>query len=124
MNAEQRRPPSPTEAEAPARPEAETAFLRRVLIVAAVVALALLLWAVRGALLLLFGAVVVAVLLLAAARPFRDRLGLPHGAALALGGGAILAVLALAAWLVGSEVRAQIVELGQRLPGAAQSLEQ
>jgi predicted PurR-regulated permease PerM len=102
----------------------ETAFLRRVLIVAAVVVLALLLWAVRGALLLLFGAVVVAVLLLAAARPFRDRLGLPHWAALAAGGGAILAVLALATWLVGGQVRAQITELAQRLPQAAQSLEE
>jgi predicted PurR-regulated permease PerM len=102
----------------------ETAFLRRVLIVAAVVVLALLLWAVRGALLLLFGAVVVAVLLLAAARPFKDRLGLPHWAALAAGGGAILAVLALATWLVGGQVRAQITELAQRLPQAAQSLEE
>ncbi len=116
--------PAPAEASAPRDSGAETAFLRRVLIVAAVVALALLLWAVRGALLLLFGAVVVAVLLLAAARPFRDRLGLPHGAALAAGGGAIVAVLALAAWLVGGQVRAQVVDLAQRLPSAARSLEQ
>lgn len=105
-------------------PGAEVAFLRRVLIVAAVAALALLLWAIRGALLLLFGAVVIAVLLVAAARPFRDRLGMPHGAALALGGGAVLAVLALAAWLVGSQVREQVSELGQRLPAATKSLEQ
>lgn len=116
-------PPPATPAETSAT-RAETAFLRRVLIVAAVAALALLLWAVRGALLLLFGAVVIAVLLLAAARPFRDRLGLPHWAALTSGGGAVLAVLALATWLVGSQVRAQIVDLGQRLPAAAQSLEQ
>ncbi len=101
----------------------EAAFLRRVLIVAAVAALALLLWAVRDALLLLFGAVVVAVLLLAAARPFRDRLCLPHGAALAAGGASVLAALALAAWLVGSQVRAQITELVQRLPNAAQEVE-
>ena len=111
-------PPRPSE-----RAAAEAAFVRRVLIVAAVAALALLLWAVRGALLLLFGAVVVAVLLLAAARPFRDRLGLPHGAALAAGGASLLAVLALAAWLVGSQVRAQVTELAQRLPDAARSLE-
>ncbi len=116
--------PSSPGASAPRGPEAKTAFLRRALIVAAVTALALLLWAARGALLLLFGAVVVAVLLLAAARPFRDRLGLPHGAALAAGGGAVLAALVLATWLVGSQVRAQILELGQRLPGAAQALEQ
>ena len=86
--------------------------------------MALLLWAVRDALLLLFGAVVIAVLLLAAARPFRDRLGLPHWAALLLGGGGILGVLALATWLVGSQVRAQITVLGQQLPEAAQALEQ
>lgn len=102
---------------------AEVAFLRRVLLVAAVAALALLLWAVRGALLLLFGSVVIAVLLLAAARPFRDRLGLPHGVALALGGGTILGALALATWLVGSQVQAQVAVLGQRLPDAARSLE-
>jgi predicted PurR-regulated permease PerM len=101
----------------------ETAFLRRVLIVLAVAALALLLWAVRDALLLLFGAVVIAVLLLAAARPFRDRLGLPHWAALAAGGASLLAVLALGTWLVGSQVRAQVTELVQRLPDAAQALE-
>jgi predicted PurR-regulated permease PerM len=118
-------PPSPEHSPPPAaNARAETAFLRRVLIVAAVAAVALLLWAVRGALLLLFGAVVVAVLLLAAARPFRERLGLRHGVALALGGGGLLAMFALATWLVGSQVRAQIAVLGQRLPEAAQSLEQ
>ena len=116
---EQRPPPSATGGQ-----EAETAFLRRVLIVTAVAALALLVWAVRGALLLLFGAVVVAVLLLAAARPFRDRLGLRQGLALVAGGGAVLAVLALATWLVGSQVRAQVEVLGQRLPEATRSLEQ
>jgi predicted PurR-regulated permease PerM len=113
-------PPPPSGPE----PAAETAFLRRVLIVAAVTVLALLLWAVRDALLLLFAAVMIAVLLLAAARPFRNRLGLSHGAALALGGGSVLAVLVLAGWLVGSQVRAQVEDLVQRLPQAAQSLEQ
>jgi predicted PurR-regulated permease PerM len=115
--------PAPAAAAA-ATPQAEAAFLRRVLIIAAVVGVALLLWAVRGALLLLFGAVVIAVLLLAVARPFRDRLGMPHWAALLAGGGAIPAMLALATWLVGSQVRTQISVLGQRLPEAAQSLEQ
>ena len=119
---DKQRLPFPSEP-AHARDAAETGFLRRVLIVAAVVALALLLWAVRDALLLLFGAVVVAVLLVAAARPFRDRLGLPHGAALAAGGASVLAVLALATWLVGSQVRAQINDLVQRLPDAARSVE-
>lgn len=119
---EQRQPSSP-DADA-GGPPTETVFLRRVLIVAAVAALALLLWAVRGALLLLFGAVVVAVLLAAAARPFERRLRMPHWAALASGGGAVLAVLALATWLVGSQVRAQIAVLGERLPQAARSLEE
>ncbi|HYI84418.1 MAG TPA: AI-2E family transporter, partial [Acetobacteraceae bacterium] len=115
---------APVPVAAAATPQAEAAFLRRILIIATVVAVALLLWAVRNALLLLFGAVVIAVLLLAAARPFRDRLGLPHWAALLLGGGGILGVLALATWLVGSQVRAQITVLGQQLPEAAQALEQ
>jgi predicted PurR-regulated permease PerM len=126
---DQHPPPAPLRHPEPVVPSgtggaaSEVAFLRRVLIVAAVVALALLIWAVRGALLLLFGAVVIAVLLLATARPFRDRLGLPHGAALAAGGASVLVVLALATWLVGSQVRSQVAELARRLPDAAQSLE-
>lgn len=121
---EQHPPPAEDLARPATAAKGETAFLRRVLVVAAVAALALLLWAVRGALLLLFGSVVFAVLLLAAARPFRNRLGLPHGVALALGGGTILGALALATWLVGSQVRAQVAVLGQSLPNAARSLDQ
>ena len=54
----------------------DVAFLRRVLIVAAVLVLMLLLWQVREALLLTFAGVLVAVLLLACAEPLEARLGL------------------------------------------------
>lgn len=103
--------------------QAEIRFLRRVLIVLAVAALALFLWAARGALLLAFGSVVVAVLLLAAAHPFQRYLGLSRGWALLAGGGVLLGVLALVGMLVGGQIQAQVAELGSRLPEAAQALE-
>jgi predicted PurR-regulated permease PerM len=104
--------------------QAEIRFLRRVLIVLAVVVLALFLWAARGALLLAFGSTVVAVMLLAAAHPFQRYLGLSRGWALLAGGGALLGALVLAGLLVGGQVRSQVAELGSRLPEAAQALEE
>jgi predicted PurR-regulated permease PerM len=102
---------------------AEIRFLRRVLILAAVVVTGLFLWAARGAVLLAFGATVVAVLLLAASRPFQRHLGLSRGWSLLAGGGTVLGVLLLIGTLVGGEVRSQVTDLGARLPDAARSLE-
>ncbi len=101
----------------------EVVFLRRVLITLAVLALALLLWTARDALLLVFAAVLVAVLLVTAARPLRRYLGLSRGWALLLAGGLIAAVVLLVLLLVGSEIQSQIGILGARLPEAVDAFE-
>lgn len=101
----------------------EVAFLRRVLIVAMVIVLALILWQVRYALLLAFAGVVVAALLLAAAAPVERYLGLARAWSLALVGGLILLALGLAGLLVGSEVTAQIGQLWSRLPESISAFE-
>ena len=100
------------------------AFVRRVLIVAAVVVLALLAWLLVDVLLLVFGAVLVAVLLRALAAPIARRTPLSDGWALAAATLGLVAVLALASWLFGAEVRAQIAELGGRLPEAWRGFEE
>lgn len=104
--------------------QGEIAFIRRALIVLALGALALLAWTMRGALLLVFAAVVVAVLLLACARPLETRLRLSRGISLALVGLALAGIVALVAWLVGSQLRAQLGTLTERLPEALAAVEQ
>lgn len=102
---------------------AEVAFLRRVLIVAAVAVLALFLWRVRDALLLLFGAVVVAVLLLAGAHPLERRLGLSRTWSLTVVAAAVALGLALVGVLIGGQIRSQVAQLGDRLPRAVEAFE-
>ena len=100
----------------PPESRSDGAFLRRVLIVAAVGALALLLWFVVDILLLVFGAVLVAVLLRALAEPIARRTPLSDGWALVAVTFTLLVAVGLAAALFGAEVRAQIAELADRLP--------
>jgi predicted PurR-regulated permease PerM len=99
------------------------AFLRRVLIVASVVVLALLAWHLIDVLLLVFGAVLVAVLLRALADPIARATPLPDALAVVAATLAIVGIIGLAAWLFGAEVRAQVAELAERLPQAWRSLE-
>jgi predicted PurR-regulated permease PerM len=113
-------PPPPTEAGW----RGEIAFLRRVLIVAAVAILLLFVWTVRDALLLAFAAVLVAVLLRTVADLLRDRLRVPPrwavlAAALALG-----VPIAAVILLVGSEMRDQAAMVLEKLPAAAETLQQ
>jgi predicted PurR-regulated permease PerM len=102
----------------------DAAFVRRVLIVAAVAVIALLLWSVVDILVLIFGAVLVGVLLHALAEPVADRTPLTEGWALVAATLTLLAGIGLAAWLFGAEVRAQVAELADRLPEAWRALEQ
>jgi predicted PurR-regulated permease PerM len=102
----------------------EVAFLRRVLIVGAVIALALFLWTVRGALLLAFGAVLVAVLLRAAADLAQRRLRVPRRWSVAVACLAIFVPLLLVLALVGNEMREQAALLLRNLPQAAETLDQ
>ena len=105
-------------------PRGDIRFLRRVLIVAAVVALALLAWYLIDVLLLVFGAVLIAVLLRALANPIARRTPLPDTWALIPATLGILLVVGLAVWLLGAEVRAEIAELADRLPDAWRSFEE
>jgi predicted PurR-regulated permease PerM len=101
----------------------DVAFLRRVLIVVAVLVLLLLLWQVREALLLTFAGVLVAVLLLAVAHPVEARLGLSRTWSLLAVGVALAALLGLAGVMVGSEIINQVAQLWDRLPRAIGAFE-
>ena len=103
---------------------ADGAFLRRVLIVASVVVLALLAWHLVDVLLLVFGAVLVAVLLRALADPIARTTRLPDPVAVLAATLAVVVVIGLAAWLFGAEVRTQVAELAERLPEAWRSFEE
>ena len=105
-----------------ARPEIE--FLRRVLIVAGVTAGALLLWTLRDVFLLAIAAIVIATLLITAAAPLQRYARLPRRWALAAAGVLILLALVGLLVLVGTELRAQVNELADRLPDAIRSLEE
>ena len=99
-------------------------FLRRVLIAAAVAALLFLAWRARDAFLLVLAAVVVGVLLDAAARPIQRGTPLSRTWALTVAGVAIGAVVALLAWLVGSQVQAQVGQLVDQLSQGTRAIEQ
>lgn len=99
-------------------------FIERVLIVLAIVAVALLLWSLRGLLILIFGAVLVAVILRVIANPLKRRLGLPDGLALLLAVLIVAGIVGIAFWLFGAEVARQAATLQETLPGAWQRVQQ
>lgn len=95
-------------------------FIRRALVVAAIIVLLSLAWRLRELLILAFGAVVVAVILRLIARPFHKRLGLSAGASFGLAvltGGAIISV---PIWLLGAQLADQTRSLTQLIPAALQ----
>jgi predicted PurR-regulated permease PerM len=102
----------------------DAAFVRRVLIVIAIGAMALLAWRLVDLLLLVFGAVLVCVLLRALAEPIARRTPLSDGWALAAATLGLLALIGGVAWLFGAEVRAQVAELAERLPQAWRSFQE
>ena len=101
----------------------DAVFIRRTLIVIALVALALLTWQLREVLLMVFGAVVIATLFQSLAKQFQ-RLRLPHGVALLLSVLTILAVVAVAFALFGAQLVNQAEEIRAALPKAWASLQQ
>ncbi len=116
------KPTAPRNAAGDDRWWGEIAFLRRVLIVAGVAALALLIWTARDALLLAFAAVLVAVMLRAVADWLQHHLRLPArwGVTAAC---LVIALPLLAVFvLVGSEVRSQSAELMTSLPQSLEAL--
>ena len=101
----------------------EHIFIRRVLIVLGLSALAFILWQLRGVVLMLFGAVVVASVFRALADIFRNRLGVPDAIAVAASVILILGGIGVLAAVFGAEVSRQVGVLGEKLPVAWQSFE-
>lgn len=104
-------------------PLTEAQFVRRTLIVIALVALALFLWMLRDVLLMIFGAVVIATLFRSLAAQFQ-RLRVPPGLALGLSVLTVIAVIGGAMALFGQQLLAQTEGLSQALPQAWESLQQ
>jgi predicted PurR-regulated permease PerM len=96
------------------------AFVRRVLVVIALGALAALLWRLADVLLLAFGAVVVAVILRALADLIAASIPATKRWSLALAVVAIVAALALVLFLFGRQMRAQLGQLAAVLPPAVE----
>ena len=99
-------------------------YVSRVLIAAAIGALLFLAWKMRVAFLLAIAALVVAVLVDAAARPVRRWTKLSRVWALAVAAIALGVVIASLAWLVGSQVQAQVAQLLEQLAQAVAAIEQ
>src|SRR6267142_6573200 len=86
-------------------PSSEGQFVRRVLIVAGVVALAALVWALSEIFLLVFGSVLLAVILRFIAEVFAAHTGMRRNWSLLLSCLAILGLVATAFYLLGAHLR-------------------
>jgi len=106
----------------PADSTSDAVFVRRVLLVVAIVALAAALYVLSDILLLIFGAILVAVVLRAIARPIRAGTSMSERLSLLASGLGVVAVLGGTAYLFGSQISAQLATLIENLPAAMQSL--
>lgn len=123
--------PSPTEREraAPPTPSSATlSFTRRVLIVTAIVVVVVLaaglIWYAGDVLLLVFAGILLAVLLRSVSNWLSAHTPLSSGWSLALVGLLLLALLIGGGGLLAASLGAQVVQLLQQLPGAAEQLMQ
>jgi predicted PurR-regulated permease PerM len=96
-------------------------FVRRVLIVLGLGALALLVWNVSDVLLLAFASVLVAVILRAFADVLAERTPIPRRWALTVAGLLILFGFVAVSVLFGAQMRAQIAGISEQLPSALNS---
>ena len=103
---------------------AEPSFVRRVLIVIALVGLALLVWELRTIVVMVFGAVVVATLFRAMAATIQRLTRLPAGPSLSLAVLLIGAILAAVIILFGGQLAAQTESLTEAVPKAWRSLQE
>ncbi|WP_300974953.1 AI-2E family transporter [Sphingomonas sp. LHG3406-1] len=101
----------------------DSRFIRRTLIVIALVALALLVWQLREVLLMVFGAVVVATLFQSLAGVYQ-KLRIPAGVSLALAVLTVLVVVALCFALFGAQLTSQYEQIREALPRAWAALQQ
>ncbi len=97
-------------------------FVRRVLIVLGLGALALLVWNLSAVFLLAFAAVLVAVILRAFADVLAERTPIPRRWALTVAGLVILIGFLAVSALFGAQMRAQMAGISERLPFAINSI--
>ena len=93
-------------------------FTKRILILAAVAALALVLWRLSHVFILVFAGFVVATVLRALADPLAARAGLPPRLALGAVVVALMALAAVGAWFFGDRIAQQFDEILVQLPQA------
>jgi predicted PurR-regulated permease PerM len=99
----------------------EWQFVRRTLIVVAIIAVAAMLWALSDILLIIFGAALTAVVLRVLMRPLL-RLGLREEWSLFVVVAALTSAIALFGWMFGSAIWDQSQNLAKQLPEATQNL--
>jgi predicted PurR-regulated permease PerM len=105
------------------KPEAaERQFVRRVLMVAGIAALAAVLWALSEIFLLVFGSVLLAVILRSVAAAFAISTGMRTSWSLIMAGLVILASLAAAILLFGTQLRGQFDVLTSQLESVEQTV--
>ncbi len=103
-------------------PMTDAQFVRRVLIVVAILAGAAALYLLSDILLLVFGAVLVAVILRAIARPIERNTTLGPKLSLAAASIGVAVLIFGVAYLFGSQISDQLATLMERLPAATASL--
>lgn len=106
----------------PATQMSEAVFIRRVLIVVGIVALAAALYLLSDVLLLGFGAVLAAVVLRAVARPIYHGTTLSRRLSLAAAALGVVLLMGATGYLFGAQVSDQLAGLIERLPAAAAEL--
>lgn len=101
----------------------EGQFVRRTLIVVAIVAGALLLWEIRAVLVLIMGSILVATIVRSIADPIEKHLRIPERLAVLTAVLLIVGAIAGTTWLIGAQVAAQGEGVARTLPGAAKTLD-
>jgi predicted PurR-regulated permease PerM len=96
----------------------ERQFVRRVLIVAGIAALAAVLWVLSEIFLLVFGSVLLAVILRSVAAVFAAHTGMRTSYSLMIAGLVIVALVAAAILLFGAQLRGQFDVLASQLGSA------
>lgn len=104
--------------------ETDGAFIRRILIALAILALAMLVWHARHVFLLLFAALMVAAILRITAWPIQRWTPASVKAAVMVAALVLLAALVALLWLFGAETAQQLRALTNSLPSAWQTLQQ
>ena len=99
-------------------------FIRRVLIVIGIAALAIALYKLTDVVMLTFGSILVAVVIRSLARPIRAGTAMSQRLALLASGFAIAALLAGIGYLFGAQISDQLSSLPASLPQAVQHLSQ